>query len=239
IDAASLIAASVMAAPCALALYPEVEESKFRGEEGVKLTYRDAQNLLEAANSGAAMSVRVVTNIAANLIAFLAVLAFINAALSWLGDMMNVQGLSFQVQFRPPTQPVEGVVLAGALICSYILRSVAFLMGVAWEGCPVVAELLGMKLFLNNGRQGVGRFQEASRNTTFALCGFANFGSIGIMLGGLNHALHRGLCVSGECLRGRDPLHARGAEVDCESLLSTTLSSSSFEVHQCCRQAFQ
>ena len=73
---------------------------------------RDAQNLLEAANSGAAMSVRVVTNIAANLIAFLAVLAFINTALSWLGDMMDVQGLSFQVQFRPPTQPVEGVVLA-------------------------------------------------------------------------------------------------------------------------------
>ncbi|KAJ8797883.1 hypothetical protein J1605_017085 [Eschrichtius robustus] len=174
IDAASLIAASVMAAPCALALYPEVEESKFRSEEGVKLTYRDAQNLLEAANSGAAMSVRVVTNIAANLIAFLAVLAFINAALSWLGDMMDVQGLSFQVQ----------------LICSYNLRSVAFLMGVAWEGCPVVAELLGMKLFLNNGRRGVGRFQEAvdlcqSRNTTFALCGFANFSSIGIMLGGL------------------------------------------------------
>ena len=47
------------------------------------------------------------------------------------------------------------------LICSYILRSVAFLMGVAWEGCRVVAELLGMKLFLNNGRRGVGRFQEA------------------------------------------------------------------------------
>ncbi|TKC35717.1 hypothetical protein EI555_011179, partial [Monodon monoceros] len=206
IDAASLIAASVKAAPCALALYTEVEESKFRGEEGVKLTYRDAQNLLEAASSGAAMSVRVVTNIAANLIAFLAVLDFINAALSWLGDVMDVQGLSFQVQFRPPTQPVEVVVLVGGsqanpspshssclmprLICSYILWSVAFLMGVAWEGCPVVAELLGMKLFLNDGRRGVGRFQEAvdlcqSRNMTFALCGFANFSTIGIMLGGL------------------------------------------------------
>lgn len=58
---------------------------------------RDAQNLLEAASSGAAMSVRVVTNIAANLIAFLAVLAFINAAFSWLEDVMDVQGLSFQV----------------------------------------------------------------------------------------------------------------------------------------------
>ncbi|XP_011520516.1 sodium/nucleoside cotransporter 1 isoform X7 [Homo sapiens] len=135
IDATSLIAASVMAAPCALALsklvYPEVEESKFRREEGVKLTYGDAQNLIEAASTGAAISVKVVANIAANLIAFLAVLDFINAALSWLGDMVDIQGLSFQ------------------LICSYILRPVAFLMGVAWEDCPVVAELLGIKLFLN------------------------------------------------------------------------------------------
>lgn len=58
---------------------------------------RDAQNLLEAASSGAAVSVRIIANIAANLIAFLAVLAFINAALSWLGGMVDVQGLSFQV----------------------------------------------------------------------------------------------------------------------------------------------
>lgn len=58
---------------------------------------RDAQNLLEATSSGAAVSVRIIANIAANLIAFLAVLAFINAALSWLGAMVDVQGLSFQV----------------------------------------------------------------------------------------------------------------------------------------------
>lgn len=58
---------------------------------------RDARNLVEAASSGAAISVKVVANIAANLIAILAVLAFINAALSWLGDMVDIQGLSFQV----------------------------------------------------------------------------------------------------------------------------------------------
>lgn len=58
---------------------------------------RDAQNLVEAASAGAAISVKVVANIAANLIAFLAVLAFINAALAWLGDMVDIQGLSFQV----------------------------------------------------------------------------------------------------------------------------------------------
>lgn len=263
IDAASLIAASVMAAPCALALsklvYPEVEESKFRSEEGVKLTYGEAQNLLEAASSGAAISVRVIANIAANLIAFLAVLAFINAALSWLGDMVDVQGLSFQ------------------LICSYILRPVAFLMGVAWEDCPVVAELLGIKLFLNEfvAYQELSRYKQrrlagaeewvgakkqwisvrAEILTTFALCGFANFSSIGIMLGGLTsmvpqrksdfsqivlRALCTGACVSlvNACVAGI--LYVpRGAEVNCTALLNTILSSSSFEVYQCCREAFQ
>ncbi|XP_017739776.1 PREDICTED: sodium/nucleoside cotransporter 1 isoform X4 [Rhinopithecus bieti] len=263
IDATSLIAASVMAAPCALALsklvYPEVEESKFRREEGMKLTYGDARNLIEAASTGATISVKVVANIAANLIAFLAVLDFINAALSWLGDMVDVQGLSFQ------------------LICSYILRPVAFLMGVAWEDCPVVAELLGIKLFLNEfvAYQELSKYKQrrlagveewvgdrkqwisvrAEVLTTFALCGFANFSSIGIMLGGLTsmvpqrksdfsqivfRALFTGACVSlvNACMAGI--LYVpRGAEVDCMSLLNMTLSSSSFEIYQCCREAFQ
>ncbi|XP_045417583.1 sodium/nucleoside cotransporter 1-like [Lemur catta] len=263
IDAASLIAASVMAAPCALALsklvYPEVEECKFKSEKGVKLTYGDAQNLMEAVSSGATIAVKVVTNIIANLIAYLAVLAFINAVLSWLGNMVDIDGLSFQ------------------LICSYILRPVAFLMGVAWEDCPVVAELLGMKLFVNEfvayqelstykqrrlagAEEWVGTRKQwisvrAETLTTFALCGFANFSSIGIMLGGLTsmvpqrrsdisrivlRALLTGTCVNlvNACVAGI--LYVpRGAEVDCVSLLNTTLSSTSFEVYQCCRQAFQ
>ncbi|XP_045417580.1 sodium/nucleoside cotransporter 1-like isoform X1 [Lemur catta] len=263
IDAASLIAASVMAAPCALALsklvYPEVEESKFKSEEGVKLTYGDARNLIEAVSIGATISVKVVTNIIANLIAYLAVLAFINAVLSWLGNMVDIDGLSFQ------------------LICSYILRPVAFLMGVAWEDCPVVAELLGMKLFVNEfvAYQELSKYKQrrlagaeewagtrkqwisvrAEILTTFALCGFANFSSIGIMLGGLTsmvpqrrsdisrivlRALFTGACVTlvNACVAGI--LYVpRGAEVDCVSLLNTTLSSTSFEVYQCCHQAFQ
>ncbi|KAF6079445.1 solute carrier family 28 member 1 [Phyllostomus discolor] len=263
IDAASLIAASVMAAPCALALsklvYPEVEESKFRSEEGVKLSTGDARNILEAASTGAAMSVKVVVNIAANLIAFLAVLAFINAALSWLGELVDIQGLTFE------------------LLCSYILRPVVFLMGVAWEDCPVVAELLGIKLVLNefvayqelsqykNRRlAGVEEWVDGKKQwisvraeilTTYALCGFANISSIGIMLGGLTsmapqrksdfsqivlRALCTGACVSlvNACVAGVLYM-PRGAEVNCTALLNTTLSSSSFEVYQCCREAFQ
>ncbi|KAK7798876.1 hypothetical protein U0070_014253 [Myodes glareolus] len=254
------IAGSLLGAYISFGLvYPEVEESKFRSEEGVKLTYGDARNLVEAASAGAAISVKVVANIAANLIAILAVLAFINAALSWLGDMVDIQGLSFQ------------------LICSYVLRPVAFLMGVAWEDCPVVAELLGVKLFLNEfvAYQELSQYKQrrlagaeewlgdkkqwisvrAEVLTTYALCGFSNLSSIGIMLGGLSslvpqrrsdfsqivlRALITGGFVSlvNACVAGI--LYVpRGVEVDCVSLLNETLSSSSFEVYQCCGQVFQ
>ena len=60
--------------------------------------HRKEKNVLEAASNGATDAVGLATNVAANLIAFLAVLAFINAALSWLGNMVAIQGLSFQVQ---------------------------------------------------------------------------------------------------------------------------------------------
>lgn len=128
IDASSLISASVMAAPCALAIsklsYPETEESPFKAEKNIKvacgyvysvffstLNYgrifltkyipssfsRDEQNILEAASSGASASIGLVANIAANLIAFLAILAFINQALSWLGGMVGYPEITFQV----------------------------------------------------------------------------------------------------------------------------------------------
>lgn len=58
---------------------------------------RDEQNILEAASSGASASIGLVANIAANLIAFLAILGFINQALSWLGGMVGYPALTFQV----------------------------------------------------------------------------------------------------------------------------------------------
>ncbi|NXF12713.1 S28A1 protein, partial [Smithornis capensis] len=188
IDASSLIAASVMAAPCALAMsklmYPEVEESKFKGKTNVQIDSGQERNILEAASNGAAASVVLVANIAASLIAFLSVLEFINSALQWFGSMVDIEGLTFQV------------------ICSYVLMPVAFLMGADWADSPVVAELLGIKIFLNefvayqqlatykknrlagleewdgNRKQWIS--ERAESITTFALCGFANFGSIGI-----------------------------------------------------------
>ncbi|NXF51304.1 S28A1 protein, partial [Oceanites oceanicus] len=262
IDAASLIAASVMAAPCALAMskliYPEVEESKFKGKASVRLSRGEEQNILEAASNGAAASVGLVANIAANLIAFLAVLEFINAALRWFGDMVDIEGLSFQV------------------ICSYVLMPVAFLMGADWEDSRLVAELLGIKIFLNefvayqqlatykknrlsgleewNGSQKQWISERAESIATFALCGFANLSSIGIMLGGLAsmvperkgdlasvvlRALLTGMCVSmlNACLAGL--LHVPREVGDCVTFLSTTnFSSTNYTVYTCCKQLF-
>uniref|UniRef100_A0A8C5M4Z4 Sodium/nucleoside cotransporter n=1 Tax=Leptobrachium leishanense TaxID=445787 RepID=A0A8C5M4Z4_9ANUR len=194
IDPSSLIAASVMAAPCALALskltYPEVEESKFKNEEGVIIEKGEERTLLEAASNGASTSVGLVANIAANLIAFIALLEFVNAVFSWLGGMVDYPQLTLQ------------------LILSYIFMPVAFLMGVNWNEADMVGEMLGTKIILNEfvayqklagyktlRLEGLAEFIDGEKQwiteraeviTTFALCGFANISSIGIMLGGLS-----------------------------------------------------
>ncbi|XP_012499141.1 PREDICTED: sodium/nucleoside cotransporter 1-like [Propithecus coquereli] len=189
---------------------------------------RDARNLIEAVSSGATISVKVVTSIAANLIAYLALLAFINAVLSWLGNMVDIDGLSFQ------------------LICSYILRPVAFLMGVAWEDCPVVAELLGIKLFLNK----FVAYQELSKYKQLRLAGAEEWAgtrkqwiSVSVSVPSLQPGslgLEASWGSAHQLLSLAGILYVpRGSEVNCMSLLNTTLSSSSFEVYQCCREAFQ
>ncbi|XP_069909374.1 sodium/nucleoside cotransporter 2 isoform X1 [Oryctolagus cuniculus] len=263
IDASSLISASVMGAPCALALsklvYPEVEESKFKSKEGVKLPRGKESNVLEAASNGATDAIALVANVAANLVAFLAVLAFINAALSWLGELVDIQGLTFQV------------------ICSYILRPMVYMMGVEWTDCPMVAEMVGIKFFTNEfvAYQQLSQYKKkrlsgmeewidgqkqwisvrAEVITTFSLCGFANLSSIGITLGGLTsmvphrksdlskvviRALFTGSCVSfiSACVAGI--LYVpRGAETDCVSFLSTSFTNRSYETYVCCRELFQ
>lgn len=263
IDASSLISASVMAAPCALALsklvYPEVEESKFKSKEGVKLPRGEERNILEAASNGASDAIGLVANVAANLIAFLAVLAFVNSTLSWLGEMVDIHGLTFQV------------------ICSYVLRPMVFMMGVQWADCPLVAEIVGVKFFINEfvAYQQLSQYKsrrlsgveewingekqwisvKAEIIATFSLCGFANLTSIGITLGGLTsimpqrksdlcklvvRSLFTGACVSfiSACMAGI--LYVpRGAETDCVSFLDTNFTNRTYETYVCCRELFQ
>uniref|UniRef100_A0A8C1TQF0 Sodium/nucleoside cotransporter n=1 Tax=Cyprinus carpio TaxID=7962 RepID=A0A8C1TQF0_CYPCA len=231
IDASSLISASVMAAPCALAIsklsYPETEKSKFTSKSQIKVDGGGEQNVLEAVSGGASSSIGLVANIAANLIAFLAILAFINATLGWMGGMVGYPNVTFE------------------LICSYVFMPVAFMMGIPYEESFTVAELIGTKLFLNefiayeklselknnrlNGilEDGVDKKWLSVRSETictYALCGFANFSSLGIVIGGLSsicppkksvisslvlRALFTGTCVSliNACVAGKQSVY--------------------------------
>ncbi|XP_025095466.1 solute carrier family 28 member 3-like [Pomacea canaliculata] len=183
-----LLCASVMNAPCALAvsklLYPETKKSKISQVNVIVQTKREYRNLLEAAAAGASLSIALVANVAANLIAFIALLAFVNAAMGWFGAFICYPDLSFQK------------------ICRYLLMPVVYLMGVRWEDAGEVAEMVGLKTFLNEfvAYKKLAELIKAKKEcipdqpflsqrsvtiATYALCGFANLSSIGIMLGGL------------------------------------------------------
>uniref|UniRef100_A0A6Q2XHI8 Sodium/nucleoside cotransporter n=1 Tax=Esox lucius TaxID=8010 RepID=A0A6Q2XHI8_ESOLU len=194
IDATHLLTASVMSAPASLAIaktfWPETEIPKVTAKEGLKLERGVGSNLLEAASHGASSSIILVANIAANIIAFLALLAFFNAILMWLGNMFDYPHLSFSV------------------ICSYVFMPFSVLMGVAWEDSFMVGELIGYKTFLNEfvAYERLSEFMKRREDrgpeyvdnvkqylsvhsetiATYALCGFANIGSLGVMIGGLS-----------------------------------------------------
>ncbi|XP_072441897.1 solute carrier family 28 member 3-like [Chiloscyllium punctatum] len=194
VPAAHLLTASVMSAPAALAVaklfWPEVETLNIATKSNLKLDKGEAKNIIEAACLGAFASITLVANIAVNLIAFLALLAFLNAVLSWLGNMFDEPRLSFE------------------LICSYVFMPLAFLMGVDWNDSFMVGELLGVKTFFNEfvayerlsgliAKRTDGNLEyvdglkqylsiRSEAIATYALCGFANFGSIGIVIGGLS-----------------------------------------------------
>ncbi len=186
VSAEHLIAASVMSAPAALVisklLYPETEKSLTAGVVRVKVE-RTTANVIDAAATGASEGMKLALNVAAMLIAFLGLLALVNALLGWIGARFGLPQLSLEWIF------------------SYLLAPVAWLMGVPWADCGQVGVLLGKKTILNefiayldlktlieNGRAGsLPTISERSQIiATYALCGFSNIGSIGIQIGGIS-----------------------------------------------------
>ncbi|KAF6019720.1 hypothetical protein EB796_021948 [Bugula neritina] len=186
IDPVHLIAASVMNAPMALAVskltYPETEKAEYVTENKIKFAKPTEQNAIEAAAAGASQSIGLVANIAANLIAFLSLLAFLNAALHWIGSFVDYPELSFE------------------LICSYLFWVVAYFMGVDRKDCFVVAELIGTKIVINEfvAYEKLGDIiknkatcvepyisKKSEIIATYALCGFANLSSMGMQIGGI------------------------------------------------------
>jgi concentrative nucleoside transporter, CNT family len=210
ISAKHLLSASVMAAPAGLMiakiLQPEVDEPKTLGH--VKLDVKDpSANVLEAIANGGVGGLQLALNVGAMLIVFLALIALINLMLAWLGDTLgftgsvsipntlNVSGIGAMTLPLPAEISTASWSLEAAL--GVIFKPFAWLMGIEWNDCGRAGELLGLKMaaneFIAYGRLAewskLGTDAVISDRTrqimTYALCGFANFSSIGIQLGGI------------------------------------------------------
>ena len=176
-----LIAASFMAAPAGLLfakiLYPQTE--KFNDIQPEITDTEKPSNLLEAMAGGASAGMQLALNVGAMLIAFVALIALINGILGGIGGWFGYGELTLQSIF------------------GWIFKPLAYLIGVSWQESGIAGEMIGMKLAVN---EFVGYLEFAkylqpdtavvlSEKTkaiiTFALCGFANFSSIAILIGGL------------------------------------------------------
>lgn len=172
-----LLAASFMAAPggflMAKLLLPETK--KINNHEEVLDEERDQYvNVIDAAAGGASAGLQLAVSIGAMLIAFIALIAMLNGLLGWLGSIVGMPDLSLQ------------------LILGVLFKPVAFLIGVPWEESGIAGSLIGQKLVLNEfvafldfQNQSALLSEHTKAVVTFALCGFANFSSIAILLGGL------------------------------------------------------
>ena len=166
------MAASVMSAPAALVLakiiYPEVEDSPTAGNKMVDIPKAQG-NIMESIANGTSDGMRLAANVGAMLIAIVALVAAANYALGMVG-------LSIQQML------------------GWIFSPLAFLMGVPWADVTVVGQLMGEKIVLTE-LIAYGHLMEVMRDglidektmiiSSYALCGFANFSSIGIQIGGI------------------------------------------------------
>jgi concentrative nucleoside transporter, CNT family len=191
--AGHLMAASVMSAPAALVfakiIWPETEEPATRGSLRVEVEKVDA-NVIDAAARGAGEGLTLALNVGAMLLAFIALIALFNALIGWIGGITLLTPLLQNIGWLGAGQP-----LSLESILGWLLAPLAWVMGVPWADAPAIGTLLGIKTVVN---EFVGYLQlnallagdtELSPRSiviaTYALCGFANFSSIAIQIGGI------------------------------------------------------
>ena len=187
--ATHLLGASVMAAPAAMLIskiiYPETEESETKGTVKIKVE-KNASNFIEAAAIGAGDGLSLALNVAAMLIAFIALIALVNFVLGWIGDFTG---------FNTFLVAKLGHKLSLQLIFGSILQFLAYGIGVPWDSSYQFGSLIGTKVVLNEflAYSDLGNLMQAKTlvnekailMATYALCGFANFSSIAIQIGGI------------------------------------------------------
>ena len=176
-----LIAASFMAAPAGLLfakiLFPQTEQ--FNDKQPETDNSEKPTNVLEAMAGGASAGMQLALNVGAMLIAFVGLIALVNGILGGVGGWFGYGDLTLQSIF------------------GWIFKPLAYLIGVSWDESAIAGQMIGMKLAVN---EFVGYLEFAkylqpdtavvlSEKTkaiiTFALCGFANFSSIAILIGGI------------------------------------------------------
>ena len=177
VPAAYLLAASLMAAPGALVIskiiFPETEKSETEGE--VKLSIEKTHaNLVDAIAAGASEGLKVGLNVIAMLIGFIALIALVDLGLGQLGGLINMPTLSMN------------------LILGKVFSVFAFAMGVPAVDIEVAGALMGKKMVVNEFVAYLDMVKIKDKLspktiaiTSFALCGFANFSSVAIQIGGI------------------------------------------------------
>lgn len=172
-----LIAASFMAAPGGLLMakimLPESETANNELKQD-DLEQQQYANIFDAAATGASSGMQIAMNVGAMLLAFIALIALLNGLLGWVGGLFGFDNLSLQ------------------LILGYLFQPIAYLIGVPWHEANVAGSFIGQKMVINEFvayldfvGQKEALSQQAQVVITFALCGFANFSSIAILMGGI------------------------------------------------------
>jgi len=180
VEAKHLLTAVIMTAPgtimMAKLLVPETEQPKTMGTVRLEIETTDV-NVIDAAGRGTGEGLSLALNVGAMLISFLALIALVNALLGLI----------------PSPQPLPGQPgLSLQQIFGWVFAPVAWSMGVTWHDAPTIGNLLGTRMALNElvaySQLGPLKATLDPRSftiATFALCGFANFSSIGIQIGGI------------------------------------------------------
>jgi CNT family concentrative nucleoside transporter len=184
--AGHLLAASVMSAPAAILvsklIVPEVETPVTSGTLQMS-TDKSAGNLIEAVADGATDGMKLLLNIAAMLLAFVALVHMVNAGLGWIGSLLKHSGTPDSITSLFSIQAILGK----------IFQPLAWTLGVTWSEAETLGGLLGKKLVLTElvAYQELSTYVPGERFSprssiiaSYALCGFANFASIGVQLGG-------------------------------------------------------
>lgn len=186
VEAGHLVTASVISGPAALmiAKIMQPEEDGHRAEQSLALyTKSEAPNVIGAAAQGASDGLKLALNIAAMLIAFLALLALADFLVAQAGVLVGF------------TDDAGNPTISFTILLAYLFTPVAYLLGIPWDEAFVSGRLLGVKVVANEvvaynqlGEILAGEEPISNRTKhilTYALCGFSNFSAIGIQVGGI------------------------------------------------------